>query len=276
MNILPNGTDFPFPLDDEGVVGYLTSTLRAGVWAVRNILNHPSYKAMHGYGEIPVDMDAPMADQRYPYIHVMYRNNSFQPLGLDEMTYETVDGKTVQVYTYEYSGSFNINVYATTILERERISDCIIAAVGMDRKFRRLLSLNPFISIAPNLATLSSGTANESWGTPWDKDLMTAFRQFSFNVVGQFFMYMSPEDGAAHLLRKVVVDGQAFEELPTEGHDHTSGRFHDLDFDVPAEAQGDELDMLLPGWAEDFGADSCDCGCGDGTVRFVDGLPRIP
>lgn len=254
----------PYLMEDEGVVGYLTSTLRAGVWAVRNMMNHPKYKAVHGYGEIPVDMDAPMADQRYPYIHVMYRNNSFQPLGLDE-AFDTVleDGRRVTVYAYRYEGAFMVNVYATTILERERISDCVIAAIGMDRRFRMILSSNPFVSMQPNLATLASGTANESWGTPWDKDLMTAFRQFTFNVIGEFYMYMDPDEGDVKLLRRVTVDGQPFERIPVgppfDGHYHDSGVFHH----VPPEPDTLEksLDGLLPGWAEDLGICTCDDDC---------------
>lgn len=203
----------------DNSVGYLTGALRAGVWAVRQHINRPEYKMIIG-NEIEVDMDAPMEEQRYPYIHVMYRDNGFQPLSLEESAFYTLDGVDMELHGYKFRGTYIINIYATTILERETIADCCIGAFGIDNRFRVLLIENPYINIAPNMHTLSSPTSNESWGTPWDKDVMTAFRQLTFEVSGEFYYKV---DEIPYYLERLVIDGWMNDQkLPTiviEGDD---------------------------------------------------------
>jgi hypothetical protein len=171
-------------------VGYLTAALRAGVYAVRRILNSEAYKEVHGYDEIPVDMEAPMEGTRYPYVHVMYRDKGIQPITLEESEYAVYeeDGeiREDEYHIYKFNGSYMLNLYARTILERETLSDCMIGAIGIDDDFFRLLQGNEWIAIAPNLHTFSLGNSNESWGTPWSADEMTAFRQLTFDVMGEF------------------------------------------------------------------------------------------
>ena len=198
---------------EERAVGYLTAALRAGVWAVRQHINRDDYKHILG-NEIAVDMDAPMEEQRYPYIHVMYRDKGFRPLALRGYgKYERSDGTELELSAYRYSGEYLINIYATSILERETIADCCIGAFGIDRRFKQLLIDNPYINIAPNLHTLSSPTSNESWGTPWDKDVMTAFRQLSFDVTGEFYYRVEKEPV---YLERLVIQGYMEElALPT-------------------------------------------------------------
>lgn len=178
-------------IEGERVVGYLSAALSAGVWATRQQVNSDAYRAVHGYDEIPVNMEAPMEGQSYPYIHVMYQDNGFQPLSIEEGRYGVSDGAegepSVDRYSiYKFSGRYVVNVYATTILERECITDCLIGALGIDDSYRNLFYENPYLSVSPNMHTLSSPSARESWGTPWDADAMTAFRQLSFDVVGEF------------------------------------------------------------------------------------------
>ena len=190
---MENDSIYDYPghnvLHDDNVVGYFTAALKAGVWAVRKHLNSDVYKQILG-SEIPVDMEAPMEGTRYPYIHVMYQDNGFKPISLGEskiISFEEDGVKKADEFTlYKFEGQYRINIYATTILERERIADCCIGAIGIDRHFRKKLVENPYINIAPNMHTMSSPTSNESWGTPWDENVMTAFRQLSFNVVGEF------------------------------------------------------------------------------------------
>lgn len=172
------------------VVGYLTSALRAGVYAIREILNSDAYKEVHGYDEIPVDMEAPTENTQYPYVHVMYRNKEIRPISLNESEYASYEesGETIndEYHIYKFSGTYILNLYARTILERETISDCMIGAIGIDDDFFNLLQGNEWIAIAPNLDTFSLGNSNESWGTPWSADEMTAFRQLTFEVIGEF------------------------------------------------------------------------------------------
>ena len=171
-------------------IGYFTAVLKAGKTTVDAIINSDKYKAVHGFDHIPVEIEYPMTDQRYPYIHVMYRNTSFVPMSLEErrfLDYKIDDVEKTDEYAfYKFDGSYLVNIYATTILEREIIADCCIAALGVDNEYRNLLYQNPYIAISPNMHTLASSTSNESFGTPWDSDTMTTFRQFTFNVTGDF------------------------------------------------------------------------------------------
>lgn len=194
---------------DYGVVGYLTAALKAGVHAVRETINSADYRAIHGYDEIPVDMEAPIEDARYPYIHVMYKNKGMRPTSLDESMHISYDegGATVndEYHIYMFEGTYVLNLYARTILERETLADCMIGAIGIDDRFRDLLQGNEWIAISPNLHTFSLGNSNESWGTPWSADEMTAFRQLTFDVQGEFCYR---KGGVASFIESIRVDGR--------------------------------------------------------------------
>lgn len=173
-------------------VGYLTAALKAGVSAVRTVVSGSVFGGLVSQSGIPVEMEYPDADAKYPYIHVAYRNKKFEPASLNELREALHMEGSEEVYEhyrmYRFEGEFAINIYATTILERETISDAIISMIGMDEGFRTALVANPYINIAPNMHALSSPTANESVGAPEDKDIMTCFRQFTFPVYGEFYM----------------------------------------------------------------------------------------
>lgn len=173
---------------DDGAVGYFTACLKAGVWAVDALINSPSAQRVHGYDSIPVHSEAPAEGQRYPYLQIGYDNKKFEPTTLNELADITLaDGSLAQVASYRYEGAINVGVYATTILERERLSDCLIAQVGICRDFRLKLQENEWIDMSPNMATLASPVANESWGVPWDDNIQTCYRNFAFKVHGEFY-----------------------------------------------------------------------------------------
>lgn len=173
-------------LHDDYAIGYFTAVLRAGVSVTREAVNQPHYLEILGYDEIPVNMEAPQTGQSYPYVQVSYSNSRFEPASVEEGrdVWDGVGANEHRVYRFE--GSYTISVYANTILERETLSDCLIAIMGIDETYRRKFKDNPFINIEPNMHTLSSPTANETWGAPWDADAMTCYRQFRFDVRGEF------------------------------------------------------------------------------------------
>ena len=177
-------------LEQDKAVGYLTATLRAGVWAVRYMLNLPEYLNLMGLDSIPVDMEAPNEQQSYPYVHVMYKNRGISPTSLKESHWGEIleNGvKNVNEFAiYKFIGDFTLNIYATTILERETIADIIIGALAIDPRFRQKLLDNPYIGLTPNMDTFDTLNSNESWGTPWSAEAMTAFRQCNFSVIGEF------------------------------------------------------------------------------------------
>ena len=204
-------------INPEGVTGYLTAALRAGVWACRETLQSDLAVSVHGYDPLPVEMEAPIAVQSYPYVQVMYRNKSFQPASLQEarlVQWSDVDGTPFEgkLHAYLFDGSYSINVYANTILERERLCDCVIGLVGVDDSFPLKLVENPWINIAPNMATMASPTASESWGTPWDSDVMTAFRQLTFDVRGEFYYIVGRQ---AEYLSRIDIEARLKEARPT-------------------------------------------------------------
>lgn len=171
----------------ERVVGYLTSALRAGVDATRSLLNSERYKAVHGYDEIPVNMEYPQEGQRYPYVQVMYQNSRFYPSTFEECRMvPTRDGVAAEIHPYLFEGQYIVSIYANTILERETIADCMIGMMGIDNAYRDAFYGSRYINVSPNMHTLSSNVSNESVGTPWDADAMTCYRQFKFDVKGEF------------------------------------------------------------------------------------------
>ena len=169
-------------------VGYFTAALRAGVDVTRKMLNSEEYKAVHGYDEIPVNMEYPQEGQQYPYVHVMYSNSRFYPSSLEEGRTHVDEQKEEVLDTRLYigEGSYIIGVYANTILERETISDCLIGMLGCDDMYRDGFYSSEYFNVTPNMHTLTSPTANESIGTPWDADELTCYRQFKFDVRCEF------------------------------------------------------------------------------------------
>ena len=203
-------------LESDRAVGYLTAALRAGVSTVRTMMNKKEYLDIMGYDSIPVDMEAPNENQQYPYIHVMYRNKGIQPATLDDLHYVEYktqeDGKVVahdDVFSiYKFSGEYILNIYATTILERETIADTVIGALAIDPRFKQLLIDNPYLGISPNLDTFDTLSSNESWGTPWSADVMTAYRQCNFSVVGEFvWRYGTPAEFISAINISAVLGG---------------------------------------------------------------------
>jgi len=192
------------PVDNgQRVVGYLTSALRAGVWSLDKYVNEIATEFWESYGLTPgitVSMEAPMEEQRYPYLHVMYKNNKFEPLSLKEDSWT----KGAYLHSYRFEGEYLVNIYATTILERETIADALIGAMGIDMRFKQAFLSNPFINVHPNLKNLQTPMANESWGTPWALDVQTCFRQLNFPVRGEFF-YLYKEEPI--YLTKVQING---------------------------------------------------------------------
>lgn len=174
----------------DRAVGYFTACLRAGVDVTRKLLNSDEYKAVHGFDEIPVNMEYPMEGQRYPYVQVMYQNSKFYPASLEEKGHykPDVDSDSVADYAsvYLFEGSYLISIYSNTILERETIADCMIGMMGIDDAYRDGFYDTPYVNVTPNMHTLSSPTANESVGTPWDADALTCYRQLRFDVRGEF------------------------------------------------------------------------------------------
>lgn len=173
----------------DRAVGYFTACLRAGVDVTRKLLNSEEYKEVHGYDEIPVNMEYPQENQHYPYVQVMYQNSKFYPSTLEERAhYDPDDPDSVEdkASHYLFEGSYIISVYANTILERETICDCLIGMMGIDESYRMGFYDTPYVNVSPNMHTLSSPTANESVGTPWDADALTCYRQFRFDVRGDF------------------------------------------------------------------------------------------
>lgn len=186
-NYLP---DYPVNIIARGnhCVGYFTAALRAGVDVTRRMLNSDAYKSVHGYDEIPVNMEYPQEGQHYPYVQVMYQNGKFYPRTLEEkITRKPRLGElSDDTSIYLFEGSYVVGIYANTILERETIADCLIGMMGIDDDYRDGFYKSPYINITPNMHTLSSPTSNESIGTPWDADAMTCYRQLKFDVRGEF------------------------------------------------------------------------------------------
>lgn len=192
---------------DSETIGYLTSTLRALTWAVRDIMTDKTAVRMHGFSDLKVECEAPIDIEKYPYIQVMYKNTSFERTSLEGQPQPTWtdDDELAEYRLYMFKGQCTVNVYATTILERERLSDCLIARMSGVGDFSNKLISNEWINIHPNMATLKTPTANESWGTPWSEDLMTCFRSFTFELIGEFAY--RKVGGVPEFITKIEVEG---------------------------------------------------------------------
>ena len=202
----------------EHAVGYFTAALRAGVDVTRKHLNSDVYRDVHGYDEIPVDMEYPQEGQHYPYVQVMYQNSKFYPSSPNEAEHRlreiTDKGGIIDNYhIYLFDGSYVISIYANTILERETIADCLIGAMGIDDSYRDGFYHTPYMNITPNMHTLSSPTANESIGTPWDSDALTCYRQLKFDVKGEFIYHY---DTFARFLERIEIFGRVEEPMDAE------------------------------------------------------------
>ena len=193
----------------DGAVGYLTSALKACTWAVREALNDDIAVSVHGRSSVTVDTSFPVKVESYPFVQVLYSNRSFRPSTLTKPVKVWADQartRMTDVMCYVYEGAATVVVYGSTVLEREVLSDAVIARLGASGTFDNLLSSNPWINIRPNMGTLSSPSAQESWGTPWDETAYVAARTFSFDVRGEFYYQLT--EGDPKYITKVELDAR--------------------------------------------------------------------
>lgn len=232
-------------LHGDRVTGYLSACLAGGVWAIRQQLNSKEYKDALGYDdsqELDVDMMFPIRRESWPYVQVMWVNDDMMPVSLEEkrlVNYIGDDGNKAydQLNMYRFEGHYTVVVFANTVLERERISDAIIGALGIDDRFRDLMYDNPYINIAPNMHTLDIGAATESLGSPWDDNLVTCSRRLYFKANGEFTFrrgviptFLTAIEASAYIVKPDLTPDDTFPDgspMPSAGArvDGTSIKF---------------------------------------------------
>ena len=207
-------------------VGYYYSCLTAAVASVRHALQSEEAVAIHGYENLKVETDYPIAEQAYPYIRVGYSNDGWQPFAPNEW-FQIEDknnpGTYVDMACYVYTGRITIDVYALSPVESALLADAIIAILEVDDTFKKTLISNPYINIAPNTKTMRNTASNDSLGTPWDADQVTVFKQFSFDVRCEFY-YINPfkPEFIEKIKLSVLVDTDKLEYIIKGNDDESS------------------------------------------------------
>lgn len=209
-------------------VGYFYSCLTAATDSIRKFMQSPDMVAVHGYKNLKVESEYPIEEKAYPYIQVMYANDDFQPASPYEweMVEDKETGGRVDVATYVFTGRVMVNLYANSPVEAAILADCIVSGIGIDPAYRQCLRDNPYVNIEPNMATLQNTANNDSKGTPWDTDLVTVFKQFSFKVRGEFY-YIDKTDPQfiTKIALKLKIDTEELDYIITAHKQEAGGMF---------------------------------------------------
>lgn len=214
-------------IHEDKHIGYFYSCLTAATDSIRKILQSDNAVAIHGYPNIKVESDYPIEEKAYPYVRVGYQNDDFRPAApMEWVRVNRKDGGHADLACYLFTGRITIDIYALSPVEVSLISDAIISCIEIDPTYRNLLRSNPYINIEPNMATMKNNTSNDSLGTPWDADQVTCFKQFSFNVRGEFY-YINKTDPTfiTKIQLNLIVDEDEVQYIIASQDDNTSGDY---------------------------------------------------
>lgn len=214
-------SDYTFPGPGETVIpplprsgGGVIQTVKNGVIeAIQGALQNTSLNLNDQAAY--VGMEYPMEPLQYPGVWVQFSITKLNRAGVGhEVTVNdgtTDNPKWAFVQEWIFEGRVTLSVAATKSLDRDRLSDSIIATLGfarppdmvlMDptkntRQAKSLLSIldeNPYLAITLQLDTLIPGGQTVTVGTPWKDDLLTYEDSYAFDCIGQFNLKFS-QDG---------------------------------------------------------------------------------
>ena len=199
----PGTTVIP-PLPRSG--GGIIQTVKNGVIeAIQGALQNTSLNITDQAAY--VGMEYPMEPLQYPGVWVQFSLTKLDRAGVGhEVTVNIgTDDDPVWAFVQEwiFEGRVTISIAATKSLDRDRLSDSIIAMLGFarpmdmvlmdptkntlqDKSLLSILDENPFLAITLQLDTLIPGGQTVTMGTPWKDDILTYEDSYAFDCVGQF------------------------------------------------------------------------------------------
>lgn len=211
-------SDYTWPKPGETVIpplprsgGGLIQTVKNGVIeALQEALQNTSLNLSDQAAY--VGMEYPMEPLQYPGVWVQFSITSLNRAGVghevtvNDGTDDNPSWSFVQEWIFQ--GRVTLAIAATKSLDRDRLSDAIIAMLGFARppdmvlmdptkntqQAKSLLSVldeNPFLAITLQLDTLIPGGQTVTMGTPWKDDILTYEDSYSFDCVGQFNLKFS-------------------------------------------------------------------------------------
>lgn len=187
--------------------GVIESVKRAVVIALRDGLVSTTLDGVAA-SNVSVEMEYPMVPEKYPGIWVQFSFKEFMNSGVGMELIEEVfddDGKVIDwtpIREFQFTGTVSLSVVALTNLERDRLSDSIVAMLMFARppetvltkpnqdtkQFRGLissLSANPYVAMTVNTDAITPGGQAMTPGVPWDEELPGYEDTYSFEILGQ-------------------------------------------------------------------------------------------
>jgi len=213
-------SDYTFPGPGETVIpplprsgGGIIQTVKNGVIeAIQGALQNTSLN-LQGQAAY-VGMEYPMEPLQYPGVWVQFSITKLNRAGVGhEITVN--DGTTDNpswsfIQEWMFEGRVTIAIAATKSLDRDRLSDSVIAMLGFarppdmvlmdptkntlqDKSLLTILDENPYLAITLQLDTLIPSGQTVTMGTPWKDDILTYEDGYAFDCIGQFNLKFSAD-----------------------------------------------------------------------------------
>lgn len=217
----------PLPRSDGGLI---QSVKTAVVLSVRDALTGTN--AADKSQKVNVSLEYPLEELGYPSVWVQFSVTKLNRSGIGHEIQvrdpDTNEWSFVQEWTF--MGRVTLTVLALKNLDRDRLSDSLVAVLAFARppellltnpqadakQHRSLITAldeNPYVAMTLQLDTLIPGGQQATPGTPWADDIMTYQDSWSFDIVGQFNLRFSHE-GMYTLARIDPGYGMASEQQP--------------------------------------------------------------
>ena len=157
-------------------------------------------------GKFHIDIEYPMQKQNLPGIWVQFSIDQMQRGGLNMGVWtKDNDGNWGEIRTWVFNGKITLTCAALSSLDRDRMSDTIIAQlsfarapdlvirdVGKDaQQFRALITAlndNPYVSMTLNTDQLLSGGQTVTNNVPWASNELLYEDNYTMTCHGQFNM----------------------------------------------------------------------------------------
>lgn len=195
----------PLPRSDGGL---LQSVKSATVLALRDALSGMS---MADRSQVNISLEYPLKEVEYPGIWVQFSVTKLNRSGIGhEVQVQDENDNWTFVQEWTFMGRTTLTVLALKNIDRDRLSDSLIASLAYARppqnvltdpqadarQHRSLITAldeNPYVAITLQLDTLIPGGQQATPGTPWSDDILTYQDSWSFDMVGQFNLQFSHE-----------------------------------------------------------------------------------
>lgn len=208
----------PLPKSEGGLI---EAVKRAVVVGLRDALQGMDLR-LDGK-KLYIDLEYPMEEAQYPGIWVQFSPTKLNRAGIGHELPVQENGEWALIQEWEFTGRITLSLAAIKSLDRDRLSDLIIANLAFARapdlvitkadqdtkKYRSLITTlgqNPYVAMTLNTDQIYPGGQDVNPGAPWagGDNVLVYTDSYAIDALGHFNVKFT-QDGVYTLSRLDVV-----------------------------------------------------------------------